>query len=606
MAENYTDSLVFTKNLDENGTPFIPKLVEVAVIADNGRVQCKQNVYKKNGISIISPEGLKRVSKIEYLLTTTSSYYIYEDRGEVVFSDDLIGEVVAFEYYGTGNANIGDCRVFTTVDNNGNITETLNDIVEEGRNVLDTLKTLGEGVVILNKIEEVVQNAETLNSALGIKISIGDQLSTKLEGTIQTGNNTNSTLSATIQTGNSTNTTLNATIKNADSKNTTLNQTIANADSKNTTLNSTINTATSKNTTLTSTISTADSKNTTLNATISTATSKDSTLKTTISNADTKNSTLNTTIGNADTRNTTLNQTIDKANTKDTDLKASITKGENLNTTLTSTISTADSKNSTLTSTINTATSKNTTLTQTIDSATSKNSTLSQTVSNADSKNTTLGQTITTANSKNSTLNATIASADSKNTTLNNTINTATSKNTTLNATISTGDSLNTKLTTSINTADSKNTTLNNSITVANKTLESLESQTGQIQQSDNKIYQIRSTDWKLNAEKKMYEFMVKHDMGKTSLLFEYQSIRNGKKCGYFLDYEIQDENNVKFITESADEVFIIISARYFTGVGVDESLLEVDKMVDGTNKVIMTRQERELLKSIAKTLNLL
>ena len=81
MAENYTESLIFTKNLDEKGTPFIPKLVEVAVISDNGKVQCKQNVYKKNGINIISPDGLRRVNKPEQLLDTTSAYFIYEDRG---------------------------------------------------------------------------------------------------------------------------------------------------------------------------------------------------------------------------------------------------------------------------------------------------------------------------------------------------------------------------------------------------------------------------------------------------------------------------------------------------------------------------------------------
>lgn len=388
MAENYTESLIFTKNLDEKGTPFIPKLVEVAVISDNGKVQCKQNVYKKNGINIISPDGLRRVNKPEQLLSTTSAYFIYEDRGEVLFSDDLIGQTVAFEYYGTGNPNIGDCRVFTTLDNNGNIIETINDIIKEGRDVLESIRALGNGIIILNKLEEVIQNAETLNTALGIKITVGTEVSERLEADINTGNEVDSKLKATIKTGNSTNTTL------------------------------------------------------------------------------------TTTIGTANTTNTTLIQTDSTAKATDSALKQTIINGDN------------------------------------------------------------------------------------------------------------------------------KNTQLNSTITKGEQVLGDLNTQITKIEETDNKVVQINPTDWVLSVESNRYEYIWNHGMGKTSLIFEYQTLKNGKKCSYFMDYEIQDENNIKFITESADTVFVNISAKYYNGLGFEESQIEVDKMVDGAKKVVMTRAERELLNS--------
>lgn len=387
MAGNYTESLIFTKNLDENGTPYIPKLIEVAKVSETGRIQCQQNIYKKNGIKIISPLGLKKVTKASQLVNETSSYFVYEDRAEVLFSEDLIDQVIVFEYYGTGNPNIGDCRVFTTVDNFGNITETLNDVIKDGRDIIESIKQLGGAIVILNKLEEVLQNAENLNIALGIKITVGTQVSERLEADIEKGNAVDSTLKATISKAEKTDSTVNATINTA-------------------------------------------------NAT---------------------NEKVKTTINTANTTDSNLKVTINTANTTDEKVKTTISKGEQTST--------------------------------------------------------------------------------------------------------------------------------------------KLEEQLTQINESENKVIQINPEDWVLNSETKMYEKIVIHGMGKTSgLIFDYQTVKNGKKCSYFMDYEIENENSIRFITESADTVFVTITAKYYTGLGIEESLLEVDKLVDGSSKVIMTRDERESL----------
>lgn len=386
MTENYTEGLIFTKNLDDKGTPFTPKLVEVGVVSNNGKIQCKQNIYKKNGISLISPTNLRKVSKPELISNTSNSYFIYEDRGEVLFSEDLIGQVVVFEYYGTGSPNIGDCRVYTTIDNNGNITETLNGLLKENRKELDAIIKIGGGIVVLNKLEELIKNAEILNIALGVKITVGNALDKTLRDTIKVGNDTDDKVRETIRVANET---------------------------------------------------------------------------------DVK-----------------LNSTITTGSLLDTSLKSNIIKGTEV---------------------------------------------------------------------------------DNK-----------------LKATIVEGEGLQGELA---------------------EDMETMRDLVDAINVSDNKVVKIEVADWTLNSTTGRYEKLWKHDMNKTTLIFEYMTLKNGKKCSYFMDYEIQDENNVKFITESNDIVFVVATCRYYTGLNTDESTLEVDKMIDGVNKVVMTKEERELLSSHSASL---
>lgn len=202
--EQYLDSLIYTKNIDDNGTPFTPQLVEVAVIGENNKIQVRQNIYKANGVEFLSPKGLRRVDRPELTYSNTNCYFLYESRGEVLFSKDIKGTVV-IRYYGTGNPNIGDCRVFTTIDNNGNIKETLNSTILDGREIIDELIALGGGIVVLNELKVAISNADSLNTSLGTKIVTGNSLNNELKGNIDKGTPINNSLKDLVPRGESIN-----------------------------------------------------------------------------------------------------------------------------------------------------------------------------------------------------------------------------------------------------------------------------------------------------------------------------------------------------------------------------------------------------------------
>ena len=76
--------------------------VDKRVVSASGWISCKCNIDESMGVKIISPEGVRRARNIEELEDSTMAYYIDFRNAEILFTKDLIGKTIYYEYYGTG------------------------------------------------------------------------------------------------------------------------------------------------------------------------------------------------------------------------------------------------------------------------------------------------------------------------------------------------------------------------------------------------------------------------------------------------------------------------------------------------------------------------
>lgn len=189
--------------LDKNGDPSpIDVQYEKHNINPNGLVQLRNipsihtvfNITTKNGINVI------KYNKVDKIVNQTDFTVDYPN-GLLTFHSSQISKEIQVSYTNAiGRLSISSDRIFTKIDNQGNIVQTLNTLIEEGMEVLSNLETIGGANKIINELKGYVDSAKGLST------------------TIIEGSNTNNNLKKTDETARTTNSTLNSTITNADGK----------------------------------------------------------------------------------------------------------------------------------------------------------------------------------------------------------------------------------------------------------------------------------------------------------------------------------------------------------------------------------------------------
>lgn len=189
--------------LDKNGDPSpIDVQYEKHNINPNGLVQLRNipsihtvfNITTKNGINVI------KYNKVDKIVNQTDFTVDYPN-GLLTFHSSQISKEIQVSYTNAiGRLSISSDRIFTKIDNQGNIVQTLNTLIEEGMEVLSNLETIGGANKIINELKGYVESVKGLST------------------TIIEGSNTNNNLKKTDETAKTTNSTLNSTITNADGK----------------------------------------------------------------------------------------------------------------------------------------------------------------------------------------------------------------------------------------------------------------------------------------------------------------------------------------------------------------------------------------------------
>lgn len=282
-------------------------------------------------------------------------------------------EITITEYYGTGIEMIPASRIYLGTNEDGNITNTLYDMIKVGTNSIIALNKVGgvlkTGDALAERIETDISNANTINNTIeNTTIPLFKASNTTLTNTINEANTENSTLSNTISQATTENITLTNTINSAKVENETLSNTIASATSENTTLVGTIQEGNSLNTSLENDISTGNSLHTTLQNDIESANATKESLTANTNTANSVNATLEATIVNATSENSTLEATVSKGNYINNNIIANIDIAKSNIATLKADNETAQQLHSDLTSDISTVNGIHSTITNDISS----------------------------------------------------------------------------------------------------------------------------------------------------------------------------------------------------------------------------------------------
>ena len=271
MLRNNYEQLVAQYYTDCEGNPQSVHIIKkYQVSASNGTIILDGIPDMNNNVEVKDATGqiLQRVWNVDEV--DVNSYYVWSN-GRISLDMSRNGTIVFADYYSVGLELLSADRVFTTLDDKGNVIETLEEVLEKGQESIKELEIMG-GIYNANKILE--SNIESSKN-----------MDTQLENTIKTGDSLDNDLKNNINIATDKDNTLKATISDSVNKNNTLNNTINDSVNKDNELKATISDSVNKDNELKNTINDSINKDNQLKATINDSVAKDSNLKGTINSA---------------------------------------------------------------------------------------------------------------------------------------------------------------------------------------------------------------------------------------------------------------------------------------------------------------------------------
>lgn len=203
LQQNSTDVRVNYFYDEDNVIQPIDVLYERHSVNPNGLIQLKNipsplhtvfTIIRRNGTNVI------QYNKVESVVNQYDFMVDYIN-GILTFHSSQVGKEIQISYTNSiGQLNISADVIFTNIDNQGNIVQTLGTMIDEGRSVLSDLSVLGGASKVITELQGYIESAR------------------ELTGNIIQGSNINTELKKSTDTAKSTNTTLNSTIVNANNK----------------------------------------------------------------------------------------------------------------------------------------------------------------------------------------------------------------------------------------------------------------------------------------------------------------------------------------------------------------------------------------------------
>lgn len=178
---NYDIPTIITKrNVDSMENPIGVKLLEKKQVMDNHSCIVLSQIPDEN--YRITIEGFNEVFNSDEL--GNNNFYVSYSQGVIYFLPRYNGKTVVVEYYGIGYELISASRVFYKYDKHGGIIETLEEILDNAKEQLELIKTLGDSVRVIEKLEMDLENGKVLHDNLENDIEVGTPLQLNLHADI--------------------------------------------------------------------------------------------------------------------------------------------------------------------------------------------------------------------------------------------------------------------------------------------------------------------------------------------------------------------------------------------------------------------------------------
>lgn len=254
MSSDMYESALWKELTDKNGNEISVALSMIGEIPVSRMLKTQFSIDETAELIIKLPEDLVRTYYIEDVNEHDNYYYIDYKRDYIYFSKNLVHQTFLIRYYGTRFEAISANKIFTNIDNTGQPTEFLDNILNSVHDVvevcnkinnlpdlIDTLETEEENLSNqITTIEEDINTAIKTNSQLNItknnaisinqtltdNITKGEEVNVSLLNNTSAGTNLSSTLETQITTGNNLSTELATKTEQANNSKTNLDSVI--------------------------------------------------------------------------------------------------------------------------------------------------------------------------------------------------------------------------------------------------------------------------------------------------------------------------------------------------------------------------------------------
>jgi hypothetical protein len=151
---DYKDPIITKRRKGDSTDPYIAKSESHQV--ENSTVVLSEIPSELERVLVVG-EGIAWLEKNEGI-PSENEYVVNYIEGIIHFHESRNGILLQFEYYGTGLHYIPSSRVYS-IANNGNVSETLKDIITNGENAIEQLKQVNQTIA---NAESATTNAQEI------------------------------------------------------------------------------------------------------------------------------------------------------------------------------------------------------------------------------------------------------------------------------------------------------------------------------------------------------------------------------------------------------------------------------------------------------------
>lgn len=175
----------------------VAKVNEKTFTVTLDKIPSKRKIFIKHGYINLTEVEIE---------PNVNEFKVDRSTGVILFNSTMSGERVIIDYSAIGKFCMSADKVFTNVDSNGNVIETLEGYLQKNKEIIDSVNTIGDGATVFNQLEAHIESAKNLM------------------GNVIEGGNVNDKLVKTINNSKKADTNLNESINSANTKITEMNE----------------------------------------------------------------------------------------------------------------------------------------------------------------------------------------------------------------------------------------------------------------------------------------------------------------------------------------------------------------------------------------------
>ena len=157
-------SIITKYNVDEYGSPISIDRTEEQQIHPLKALIETNIIDEFKGFDILN-KTMYQVYNYDDIKNATQ-YYVDYARGRVFFHSALKGSAIKYRYGDKGQDLLSATRIFTRLDDKGNVVELLSDLIDQTREYIAILGTFEQATVIIKKLEQTISTANSTKSNL--------------------------------------------------------------------------------------------------------------------------------------------------------------------------------------------------------------------------------------------------------------------------------------------------------------------------------------------------------------------------------------------------------------------------------------------------------